>query len=91
LYAQTQKATHTVTAAAAEELTAQEFRCGVKRDKTHYTDLKDDKHLNSGNRGFVATALMHHTHHILDEELCPKDSNRYWSFSRNADIHVCSF
>ena len=72
LYAQTQKAAHAATVAAAEELTAQEFRRGVKRDKTHYTDLKDDKHFNSWNRGFVATAFMHHTHHVLDEEYVPK-------------------
>jgi hypothetical protein len=72
LYAQNQKATHAATAAAAEELTAQEFRRGVKRDKTHYTDMKDDKHFNPWNRGFVATALMHHTHHVLDEVYIPK-------------------
>jgi hypothetical protein len=80
LFAQTQTATQAATAAAAEELTAQEFRRGVKRDKTHYTDLKDDKHFNLWNCGFVATAFMHHTHHVLDEEYVP-----------NADIHVCSF
>jgi hypothetical protein len=53
-------------------LTAQEFRRGVKRDKTHYTDLKDNKHFNLWNRGFVATAFMHHTHHVLDEEYVPR-------------------
>ena len=47
-------------------LTAQEFRRGVKRDKSHYEDLKDDKYFNSWNRGFVATSRMHHTLSILD-------------------------
>jgi hypothetical protein len=73
LYSQNQNATTAATAAAAaEELTAQEFRRGVKRDKTHYSDLKDDKHFNSWNCGFVATAFMHHTHHVLDEEYVPR-------------------
>jgi hypothetical protein len=53
-------------------LTAQEFCRGVKRGKTHYTYLKDDKHFNLWNRGFVATEFMHHTHHVLDEEYVPK-------------------
>ena len=52
-------------------LTAQEFRRGIKRDKSHYADLKDDKYFNSWNRGFVATAHTHHTHFILDEKYCP--------------------
>jgi hypothetical protein len=52
-------------------LTAQEFRRGVKRDKTHYADLKDDKYFNTWNRGFVATAHMHHTQHVLDEKYIP--------------------
>ena len=52
-------------------LTAQEFRRGIKRDKSHYEDLKDDKYFNSWNRGFVATARMHHTYFILDEKYCP--------------------
>ena len=54
-------------------LTGQEFRRGVKRDKTHYEDLKDDKYFNSWNRGFVATAHMHHTHLVLDENYVPKN------------------
>jgi hypothetical protein len=51
-----------------DDLTVQEFRRGIKRDKTHYEDLKDDKYFNSWNRGFVATAHMHHTHTVLDED-----------------------
>jgi hypothetical protein len=54
-----------------DTLSAQEFRHGVKRDKTHYEDLKDDKYFNSWNRGFVATAHMHHTHLVLDETYVP--------------------
>jgi Reverse transcriptase (RNA-dependent DNA polymerase) len=58
--------------ASFDALTAQEFRRGVKRDKMHYEDLKDDKYFNTWNRGFVATAHMHHTHLVLDETYLPK-------------------
>jgi hypothetical protein len=59
-------------ATATDDLTAQEFRKGVKRDKTHYTDLKDDKSFTTWNCGFVATAHMHDTHHVLDEVYAPR-------------------
>jgi hypothetical protein len=58
----------------------QEFRRGVKRDKTHYEDLKDDKYFNSWNRGFVATAHMHHTHLVLDENYVPKNDMEFAVF-----------
>ena len=60
------------TTITPDALTAQEFRKSVKRDKSHYSDLKDDKHFNSWNRGFVATAHMHHTHLVLDPSYVPK-------------------
>ena len=59
------------TTATTNELTASEFRRGVKRDKSHYMELKEDKHFNSWNRGFVATAFMHHTQHVLDGDYKP--------------------
>jgi hypothetical protein len=55
-----------------DELTASEFRRGIKRDKSHYSELKEDKYFNVWNRGFVATAFMHHTQFVLDEEYIPK-------------------
>jgi hypothetical protein len=61
----------TTAPTASDSLTAQEFRKSVKRDKTHYSNLKDDKHFNSWNRSFVATAHMHHTHLVLDEHYMP--------------------
>jgi hypothetical protein len=64
-----------ISSAVEDEFTAQEFRRGVKRDKNHYNDLKDDKHFNSWNRGFVATAFMHHTHYVLDENYVPRTPN----------------
>jgi hypothetical protein len=53
-------------------MTAQEFCCGVTRDKAHYKDLNDGKYFNSWNCGFVAAAHMHHTHLVLDEKYVPK-------------------
>jgi hypothetical protein len=38
--------------------------------------LKDDKYFNSWNRGFVATAYMHHTHLALNEKYVPKIPNK---------------
>jgi hypothetical protein len=49
-------------------LTVQEFCRGVKRDKAHYENLKDDKYFNSWNRGSVATARMHHTDLVSNEK-----------------------
>jgi len=54
-------------------LTVQDFRRGVKRDKSHYDDLKDDKHFNVWNRGFVATAHMHHTDLVLQGDYAPRN------------------
>jgi hypothetical protein len=57
---------------ALDNLTASEFQKGVKRDKSHYSNLKDDKYFNTWNRGFVATAYMHHTHMVLDGDYIPR-------------------
>jgi hypothetical protein len=56
-------------------LTVQEFRRGVKRDKEHYENLKDDKYFNSWNRGFVATARMHYTDLVMNEKYPTKNDD----------------
>jgi hypothetical protein len=48
--------------------TAQEFRCGVKRDMTQYKKLREDKKFNFWNRRFIVTAHLHHTHLVLDAD-----------------------
>jgi hypothetical protein len=58
-------------AGTVDVLTAQEFCRGLKRKKTHYADLKEDKYFSTWNRGFVATAHMHHTQYVLDESYVP--------------------
>jgi hypothetical protein len=35
-------------------------------------NLNDCKHFNSWNRGFVATAFMHHAQMVLDEKYIPR-------------------
>ena len=55
-----------------DDFTIADFRRGIKRDKTHYTELKDDKYFNTWNRGFVSTAYTHHTQLVLDENYRPK-------------------
>jgi hypothetical protein len=44
----------------------------IKHTKTHYTELKEDKHFNTWNLGFVATALMIRTFFVLVENYIPK-------------------
>jgi hypothetical protein len=66
---------------AVDSLTVQAFCRGVKRDTTHYEDLKDDKYFNTWNHGFVATSHMHHTHLVLNDTYIPKT---------NAYIAVCN-
>jgi hypothetical protein len=52
-------------------LKAQEFQRGVKRNKAHFADLKEDTYFSTWNRGFVATAHMLHTKMVLDEMYFP--------------------
>jgi hypothetical protein len=73
--------TKTAAHTNSDTLTASEFRRGVKRDKVHYSDLKEDKHFNVWNRGFVATTHMHHTHLILDEAYVPKTADEKGLFA----------
>jgi hypothetical protein len=63
-------------ATATDDLTALEFRKGVRRDKTDYTNLEDDKYFTTWNCGFVATAHMHHNHQVLDEVYVPKSETK---------------
>jgi hypothetical protein len=64
------KATASSTTVSGD-LTASEFCHGFKRDKSHILELKKDKHFNTWNRGFVTTAFMHHTQHILVGDYTP--------------------
>jgi hypothetical protein len=60
---------------ASGEMTVQELQRGVRRNKAHYVDVKDDKYFNLWNRGFVATAYMYHTHLVLNKKYSPKTPN----------------
>ena len=71
---------HSGNVVAPGGMTVQEFRRGVKRDKSHYVDLKDNKYFTSWNRGFVATAYMHHTQHVLNKHYVPQTANKKEGF-----------
>jgi hypothetical protein len=60
------------TMGVVDEITLQEFHCSIRCNKSHYTDLKDDKYFSVWNRGFMETACMHHNHNILDEKYVKK-------------------
>jgi hypothetical protein len=61
-------------ATLVDVLTAQEFCRGAKCDMTHYKQLKEEKHFNSWNLGFIAIAYMHHTHLVLDANYSPSSA-----------------
>jgi hypothetical protein len=69
------KMTPQLYSSQGNSLTVQEFCRGVKRDKAQYENLKDDKYFNSWNRGFVATARMHHTDLVFNEKYVPKNDD----------------
>jgi hypothetical protein len=54
-------------------LTILEFHQGVKKDKTFYQDMKDDKDIIEWNENVVATPQMACTHSILSEFYFPTD------------------
>jgi hypothetical protein len=63
----------TTSAAYNNEFMASDFCKGIKRDKTHYMELKDDKYFHTCNRGFVSTAYTtNHTQLVLDENYVPR-------------------
>jgi hypothetical protein len=51
--------------------TAQEFCRGLKRNKAHYSDIKEYNNFSTWKLGFVATAYMHHTNKVLDKMYFP--------------------
>ena len=50
---------------------AQEFRKGIKRDKGHYTVLKDEKEWDDWKRGVESTATTHGCENVLDPVYIP--------------------
>jgi hypothetical protein len=62
----------TYVGVSLDVVTVKAFHRGVKRDKSHYEDLKDDKYFNTWNRDFVVTAHIYHTHFVLDDTYDPK-------------------
>ena len=54
---------------------AQDFRRGIKRDKTHYTVLKDEKQWTTWKNQTESTAFTHGCENILDSEYLPSTVN----------------
>jgi hypothetical protein len=52
---------------------ADDFKRGVKRDKTHYPVLKDDKYWDNFYRSFVVTAVSHNVEKVLDPTYVPTE------------------
>ncbi|EEC42547.1 predicted protein [Phaeodactylum tricornutum CCAP 1055/1] len=52
-----------------------EIKQGVKRDKTHYPILKDDRYWDNFYRSFVVTAVSHNVEKVLDPSYAPTDAS----------------
>ena len=64
--------TSNVTTIAPKYFTlAQEFRRGIKKDKSHYDILKSEKQLNDWKRKVESTATIHGYQNILDPPYMP--------------------
>ncbi|EEC42961.1 predicted protein [Phaeodactylum tricornutum CCAP 1055/1] len=51
----------------------EDFKRGIKRDKTHYPVLKDDRYWDNFYRSFVVTAVTHNVDKVLDPTYIPTD------------------
>jgi hypothetical protein len=69
----------TFTLLQAGKPIASEFRRCIKREDTHYAELKDDKNFNTWNCIIVATAFMRHTQSVLNEDYVPIQLNMVFS------------
>jgi hypothetical protein len=57
-----------------------DFKRGVKRDKTHYPVLKDDRYWDNFYRIFVVTAVSHNVDNVLDPAYSPTSTDEILLF-----------
>ncbi|EEC42564.1 predicted protein [Phaeodactylum tricornutum CCAP 1055/1] len=57
-----------------------DFKRGVKRDKTHYPVLKDDRYWDNFYRTFVVTAVSHNVDNVLDPAYSPTNTDEILLF-----------
>ena len=48
-----------------------DFRKGIKRDKNHYEDFKNQNNWEDWKRATIATAYSHHCENVLDKTYVP--------------------
>jgi hypothetical protein len=90
------KSTKATASANHKEFTAADFLKGTKREKTCYSEMKDDKHFNIWNLGFVSyleswfcVDCLHTSYTIGPRrELQTQDRNRKGGVSGNSILHV---
>ena len=56
---------------AATNTPVADFRRGLKRDKTHYTELKDEKQWDEFKRTTIATVYAHGCENVIDPSFAP--------------------
>jgi hypothetical protein len=57
-----------------------DFKRGVKRDKTHYPVLKDNRYWDNFYRTFVVTAVSHNVDNVLDPAYSPTNTDEILLF-----------
>ena len=50
---------------------AQQFDCGIKKDKDHYPEFKEEKYWDNFRRGVETTADTHGTYNVLNGTYVP--------------------
>ena len=54
---------------------ASDFRKGIKRDKTHYTEIKDERQWDEFKRKTIATAYAHGCENVINSSYVPASSD----------------
>lgn len=54
---------------------ASDFRRGIKRDKTHYTEIKDEKQWDEFKRKTIATVYAHGCENVINGSYAPTSSD----------------
>ena len=69
-----------LSASQRENTSAEDFRRGIKRDKSQYTVFCDDKQWDSWRRSTIATACSHNCAEIFDPGYCPASTEEHAVF-----------
>ena len=67
------------------------FKQGIKRDKSHYVALREDKQWDSWRRSTLATARSHSCEAVFDPTFVPSSSEDRELFAEKTEVHLLCF